>query len=84
MFSSPPTMSSRCEWARTSHSEESVDDNELVEENWLKGKGNKRKRKGQSMNATAGPSVIPIQNVEPAVPKAYTGDLMEQEFIDNI
>ena len=88
MFSSPPTMSSRCEWAQTVHSEESIDDDEPVEENWLKGKGNKRKRKrkrkGQSTNATTGPSVIPIQNVEPAVPKAYTSDPMEQEIIDNI
>ena len=86
MFSSSPTMSSRCKWAQTVHSEESVDNDEPVEENWSKEKGNKRKRKrkGQSMNVTAGPSVIPIQNVEPAVPKAYTSDPMEQEIIDNI
>ena len=82
IFSSPPTMSSRRKWAQTVYSEESVDNDEPVEENWLKGKGNKRKRKrkGQSTNATAGPSVIPIQNVEPAVPEAYTGDLTEQEI----
>lgn len=85
-FSSPLTMSSRRIFVRTVDSEEPVDDDEPVEVNWTKGRGSKRKRtrKGQSTNAAAGPSVIPMQRVEQTAPAVYFGDPTDQEIIDNI